>query len=412
MARSIRQAQARESGPLAVVATAVFVLLFLFVALQVIPTSSRRPWDFETYWYATSAASAGLSPYDTEALSRLAQRPVGMPFIYAPVTVLLLMPLTMLPIASAALVWFWSKALLLAGLTVLWRRRFLPEANPALIAAVAVFGFNAAAVWDLATGNVAIIEQALLWSGFAAYVADRRRLFAGFVVAAALFKLFPILFLALLLVPSRRSKPRRKLAGIALASFIVLVFGPVLTGVTWGRGFLRNLPAERPWGEVNPSALGLIDTLAGSHSQPLLAAPYTTLIAWIAYTVLVLAVSVPTLRGLWRRQDPQTWIFAAALLYALLVPRMMVYTYLLVLVPVLALVSPIVRPVGGMVVVAALLVAQALAKPCFGVRYQGTWSAHLAFLMLLGFWLVYVAAGRAAAAPGRVPNAAKGRRGV
>jgi len=44
-------------------------------------------------------------------------------------------------------------------------------------------------------------------------------------------------------------------------------------------------------------------------------------------------------------------------------------------------------------------VAQALAKPWLGARYQGTWSAHLAFLMLLGFWLVYLAAGAATARP-------------
>jgi len=401
MARSAKQAKPRQSGPSprSDVATSLLVLVLLFVALQIIPTSSRRPWDFETYWYATSAASAGLSPYDTEALSRLAQRPVGMPFIYAPVTVLLLMPLTMLPIASAALVWFWSKALLLAGLAVLWRRRFLPKANPALIAAVAIFGFNAAAVWDVATGNVAIVEQALLWTGFAAYAADRRRLFAVCVVAAALFKLFPILFLVLLLAPSKRSEPSWRLAGVSLGAFLLLVFGPVLGGVPWARGFLQNLPAERPWGEVNPSALGLIDTLSGSHTQPLFARPYTLLLAWAAYIAVVIAVSVPTLRNLWRRRDPVTWVFATAVLYALLVPRMMVYTYLLVLVPVLALVSPLARRVGGITLVGALLVAQALAKPWLGARYQGTWSAHLAFLMLLGFWLVYLAAGAATARP-------------
>jgi len=367
--------------------------LLLTLALRIVPDSGRRAWDFETYWYATKAVRQGLNPYDTNSLVRLAQRPVGMPFLYSPATLPLLMPLTLLPIERAALIWFTAKALLLVPLILLWRRHFLPGASIVIVAAVAAFGFNAACVWDLKTGNVAILEEAILWAGFAAFVLGRRRVFAGCMVAAALFKLFPIAFLALLLVPSRKSGPQWKLAGIALTAFALLAFGPTLAGLPWARGFLHNVPAERPWGLVNPSALGLIDTLLGDHTTPLTSPPFKALGLWTAYIAALAGLSIPTLRRLWRRQNPREWVLASAILYALLVPRMMVYSYLLVLVPVLGLMAPIASRVGGLPIVAGLVTAQAILKPILKLSYQGIWSQNLSFLILLGSWLIYVFAG-------------------
>lgn len=380
--------------------------LLLALALRTVPTSARRPWDFETYWYAATAATQGVSPYDTDRLARLAQRPVGMPFIYPPVTLPLLVPLTLLPIERAAQVWFATKVLLLVPLVLLWRRYFLPRASIVLLGGVAIFGFNGACIWDLRSGNVAIIEQLLLWAGIAAFAIERRRLFAGCVLTAALFKLFPIAFLTLLLVPSRRSEPQWKLAGGALALFACLVFVPTLAGFPWARGFLGNVPAERPWGLVNPSALGLIDTLLGDHTTPLTRPPFKALAVWIAYLAALVVLSIPTLGRLWRQRNPRECALAGAILYALLVPRMMVYSYLLVLVPVLVLIAPIASRVGGLPIVAGLVTAQAVLRPILGLSYRGTWSANLSFLILLGFWLVYLSVGgRHAPAPASPPRA-------
>lgn len=367
--------------------------LLLALALRILPNSGHRPWDFETYWYAAKAVRLGLNPYDTSSLVRLAQRPVGMPFLYSPITLPLLMPLTLLPIDRAALIWFTTKALLLVPLIVLWRRHFLQGASIVMVSAVAVFGFNGACIWDLKTGNVAILEESVLWAGFAALVLGRRRVFAGCMVAAALFKLFPIAFLALLLVPSRKSEPQWKLAGIALAVFVFLAFGPTLAGLAWARDFLHNVPTERPWGLVNPSALGLIDTLLGDHTTALTSPPFKALALWIAYIAALVGLSIPTLHRLWRRQDLREWVLASAILYALLVPRMMVYSYLLVLVPVLGLMAPIASRVGGLPIVAGLVTAQAILRPILKLNYQDIWSQNLSFLILLGSWLVYLSAG-------------------
>jgi len=400
----VRRRQRPEVILLEVLLLAAVLAALLLLALNIVPTYARRPWDFETYWYASNAAIHGMNPYDSSVLARLSGQPVGMPFIYPPITLPFLMPLTLLPVEGAAQVWFAFKALLLVPLVMLWRRYFLPATGVVILAAVAVFGFNAACIWDLGMGNVAVIEELTLWAGFAAYVADRRRLFAACVLAASLFKLFPIVFLVLLLVPSRTFGPQWRLAGSVFALFLLLVFAPTVAGFTWARGFLGNLPMERPWGLVNPSALGFIDTLLGDHTTPLTSPPFKALALWTAYAMALAGISLPALRGLWRRRDPREWVLAGAILYALLVPRMMVYSYLLVILPVLGLIGPIASRVGGLAIPAALLCGQAALWPLLGLSYRSIWSQNiwyqnLSFLILLGAWLIYLFAATARRRP-------------
>src|SRR3990172_4084231 len=223
----------KPGGAKSLLLSVASLLLFLWVAWLLVPTSARRPWDFETYYYASTAVQGGLDPYKASDLASLAGRPVGMPFIYPPVVLPLLLPLTNLPIDAAIVAWLGAKVLLLAILVQIWRVCFLAGMNPILLSAVAAFGFNAAAIWDLKTGNVAILEQLLLWSAFAFYKQDRRYPFACLVAAAALFKIMPIAFLGLLLVPSqRRAGSWRLLVPVALVYAAVLLL-PSAVGAAW-----------------------------------------------------------------------------------------------------------------------------------------------------------------------------------
>jgi hypothetical protein len=171
---------------------------------------------------------------------------------------------------------------------------------------------------------------------------------------------------------------------------------------------------ERPWGLVNPSALGLIDTLLGDHTTPLTSPPFKALALWTAYATALAGISLPALRGLWRRRDPREWVLAGAILYALLVPRMMVYSYLLVIVPVLGLIGPIASRVGGLTIPVALLCGQAILWPILGLRYrsiwsQNVWSQNLSFLILLSAWLIYLLASKLHTPPEQLPPS--GRKG-
>jgi Glycosyltransferase family 87 len=372
---------------------AALLALLLATALVIVRLSLQRPWDTETYWYAAKAALQGLNPYDPAHLARLAHRPFGMPYLYPPITLPLFMPLTLLPVITAAEAWLVAKVVLLFVLLQVWRRRFLPGLHPAVLTVAAVFGFNAAVVWDLKTGNIAILEEILLWTGFAGYAAGRRRLFAGCMVAAALFKLLPILCLALLWIPARRGRTSGRLALGALAVWAGLAFLPALIGPAWARDFLHLAPADRPLGTAGPSALGLIDMLQGDRPGPLVAPPYRTLFLWAGYAAVLVGLSVAALRRAWRRGHAVEWVMVAAVLYVLLTPRMTAYSYLLAVVPCIALTASAFRRIGGGYAVAALISAQAVLARVFRFDYREPWLANLPFLLLLGLWLAYVFVG-------------------
>jgi hypothetical protein len=363
--------------------------VFLGLALFVVRLTLNRPWDTETYWYAASAAISGLNPYDLSDLSQLAHRAVGMPFLYPPATVILFVPLTILPVLQAAELWVLAKVALLFGLFRIWKSQFLKHVNPILLLAVVVFAYNAAAVWDLKTGNIATLEALLLWAGFAAYARGRRGEFAAWVVAASLFKLFPIAFLLLLLAPSRSGRRDGRVALWAFAVWAIVVFLPVVVGPAWARDYVHQLPAERPWGTACPSALGLIDMLLGEQATPLLAPSWRAMSIWAGYALALIAFSVPSLRRLWRRGDDEERVMAAVVLFVLLTPRPMAYSYLVALAPSLALGAPILRRLGGFFAVGGVLMAQALLAPLLRFDYLNPWLANLPFLLLLGLWIAF-----------------------
>lgn len=368
---------------------AVLVLL-LGIGFAIVRLSLNRPWDTETYWYAATAVDQGLNPYDKGDLALLAHRPVGMAFLYPPATLPLFTLLTIFPVLKAAEVWVVIKVALLFVLFQMWRSRFLPRMNPFLLEIAVVFGFNAATIWDIKTGNIAILEQVLLWAAFAAYLSGRRKAFAAWIVAASVFKLFPIAFLFLLLVPSRGGDRDWKLALGAFGAWAAVVFLPVFVGPAWARGYLHSVPAERPWGTASPSALGLIDMLLGEHTTPLVAPSLRAASLWLGYAALLVGFSARTIKRLWERGEPMEGVLVGVILYSLLTPRMMAYSYLLAVVPSLALLAPIMQGFGGTATVTGILASQALLAPVLSLDYRNPWLANLPFLLLLGVWIVTV----------------------
>jgi len=296
-----------------------------------------------------------------------------------------------------------------------------------VLAAVAVFGFNAALLWDLGTGNVAIVEQLLLWLAFACFVRDRRGWFTVLVCAAALFKLLPIVFLLLLLVPPRRPGSLSAFA-IGVIAFAAVVLVPSLLGPAWAHGFFGSLPATRPFGEVNPCALGLFDTLIGpgrwsggdwrhlaGTRYPAPGAPDVALFAWAVWGAAILTMSLGALRRVWQAGDRVRWVVVASLLFALLAPRMMVYSYLLMAVPALRITYTSLATTRARAIVTGMLLLQGIGhvvRLVFGIALPpmpyaaGVVFMNLPFLVSLALWMLWVGAD----APRPRPSSSRGRR--
>jgi hypothetical protein len=349
-------------------------------------------WDCETYYYAASAAQHGLDPYNLEKLAAVAKRPVALPFLYPPATLLFFTPLTWMSVSTAVSVWFAIKLALFALLLWLWHKRFLRDTDAIILSMVAALGFNAAPLWDLRGGNVAILESLLLWWAFVCYVEERRTAFAALVVLASVFKIVPILFLVLLLVPSKREPARPILAlggGAALAAFVLL---PVLFGPPWASNFLRPAASVRPTGVVNPCALGIFDTLLGSGRPESLGPAYLPVLLWAAYCVTLAGLSWPAVKMAWDARNPLRCVLVSVFLFVLLSPRPMIYSYLMLVPPVMALATPILKRFGGQFLLAALLIAPVLARR-FGLIPASFLADNSPFFLALGIWVLYVVTG-------------------
>ncbi len=376
-------------------------LIAVFVA-GFVAKNVRLQWDFRTYLAAAECAWRGLDPYVIENLRAVSGRPIELPFVYPPAALVAFLPFVALPGAVALWAWIALKAAAMIALVLLWRIRFLPAIEWLPLAMAAVFGFNAALLWDLRSGNVAMFEIALLWLAFACYVRHQRARFGVLVAVAAIFKIAPLAFLALLLVPANGVRPRpRSLVALVLA-FTLTVVGPTLVPPAAGwSGFATHAARAFPAGDANPGALALAWALwsatGAGEAWP------RALTTWSVYVVALIALSIPWCLSTWRRRDPVDWVMGASLLFVLLWPRPMAYGYLLAIPAVLHFAQSIPGGRTASLLVAMLLSMQGLARVA-SYPLQGLLSHHLPFLMTLGLWLA-VAAG---ALRGPAPAAAAG----
>jgi hypothetical protein len=372
--------------------------------------------DFSTFYYAALAFRRGLNPYDLAALTALADGTELAPFIYPPATLVLFVPFTWLPLGAAMLAWLGLKLVLAAVLVALWWGVFVGRTGMLALVAMTLFGFNAALLMDLVTGNISILEQLLLWLAFACYIGERRRAFAFLVAIASVSKLFPIVFLALLLLPSKRNGPSPGVALAGLTLFAVVLLVPPGMAVQWGHGLAASTSVQRPAGEINPCALGVFDTLLDprwTHGG----GGRVALALWATYCTALLVLSGRALRRTWMAKDPLQWVVVGCMLFALLSPRMMIYSWILPVVPALLLVRALFPPGVGRAAAITILVLQGLVvRALLRADYIQNVAAlpfaadvalsNLPFFLTLGLWLGFAAArwGTSGGAEGGLPG--------
>src|SRR5690606_2280310 len=185
--------------------------------------------DFRLFYDAAAAFARGEDPYAVSV--ELGRFRLG--YLYAPVTLPLFVPFTWLSFEAACIAYLSMKLAALAALIVLWYR-LLPRTTGAWFLPFCLLSFNSAIYIDIEVGNTEVFLQLFLWIGLALFVAGRYRAFASLVLAAALFKLTPLLLLALLaLAPKPREALRQALAPVL--GFIVLIVLSLYLEPAWVR---------------------------------------------------------------------------------------------------------------------------------------------------------------------------------
>jgi len=307
------------------------MLYLLAVVVDISMHPAQFQWDFKTYYYAAKAYRAGLDPYYLRSLSQVAGRTIGFPFAYPPATLILLQPLLKLDYSTAYTFYLGLKILAFATLFYLWNRRLLALPLSGMLLVFTLVGFGGAALVDLTAGNISIFEQLFLWGGFLAILRQKSGLAGIALLFASLFKLLPILFLPLLFLSEDKHRVRNFL--LTGAAF-VLVFGamtltmPGLTG-----SFLSVASKLDSRGIKNPAILALLRDIAEALTSHGVRVPDHT--PTVLYALLALAILGLSWRAFRRHSKANRLeiITFACLVFALCIPRMKDYSYLLVVLP-------------------------------------------------------------------------------
>jgi hypothetical protein len=325
MLSHLRRALDRPRWHLALDAWAAAVVL---AALwQILAKLHVYQWDVMVYWWGGHAFAHGASPYGA-----IPRQPEYLHFVYPPLVAALFVPLGVLKVNVAKVLWFALKAAAFVVTVRLWRRR-IGGAEPAIPRLFFfTFAFGSAALVDFTAGNIAVFEQLVLWLAFAALLARRWWVFATMVALVAQAKLTPVFFLGLLLVIDERPRWAPFVAGTLLFALGAGANALLLPEQT--REFLASVSSlgERGWGD--PSMLGLMEDLVDQLRG--LRLPVPAFAAHLLYLAAVAGVLWATVRW-WRARraagthDPMLVVLVALAVYALVMPRMKDYSYVALL---------------------------------------------------------------------------------
>ncbi len=380
------------------------VLLAAYVVAFVLPMASpetRDFHDFASYYYAGKAYSAGLNPYDLGVLRSVSGGEVQFPFLYPPLTLQVFRLFALLPFEAACQLFLAAKIAALGGLLLIWTRTFLGGLDVAFLF-FCLLAFNSPIYIDLSVGNVSMFEQLLIWVGLRQHLRGDVRGFALAILAAALFKLTPIVLLLLLLRRGGGKREWRWLVGCG-AILAVSVLGSYLANPEFYTSFRENMQRVDFKGVVNPTSLTIFqfisDGFAKCHQWSLPPA-----LPWALYGLVVLAVVAFSVRALRRLcaaadgPDPERAhrhaIALAVLAYALILPRLPDYGYIVVLLPAYYAVRAFRGSALPWLFVLMSLQAFNLRIPGAAIAYSILW-AHMPLLMAFVAWgLLVHASGR------------------
>lgn len=311
----------------------------LFIGLIIIGevlVSQGFQWDFKVYYSAAEMDMDGEDPYDFACLRERTEDPPEYPFLYPPITLALFRTLSLLPFKVAYVVWLVVKLLLLVILVTIWQRHFVREPDWWMFALFIIFAFGAPLSLDIRAGNVTIVEQTLLWAGFAALYLRRYSWFCALVLIASLFKWTPAAFLGLLLLTSYRYRWHFFIGSSIL--FLLTIGLNYAMGPDRFAHFLIAASAHTESAQqANPSTLMFFDYLgqvASKYGIGQTFARYASMTGYVLTIGFVFSMTVLSVRKHWKANDGiriDYAIFTACLVYALALPRFKLYAFVLLI---------------------------------------------------------------------------------
>ena len=312
-----------------IIFSSYFIVLSLRVALF-----HRQP-DFTTYYYACKAHELGSNPYDIATLSSLAGTEITRPFLYPPVSLHLLKLFSLFEYPIAYQIFLFLKLAVMCGLIGIWWKYFCKtDTERGLMLILAAFAFDHAFHRDLNAGNITVFEQLLLWIGLVALMKSRLVVCAIFLAVASLMKPLNLVLLIPLTILPDRQWWKIPVMVIGLSVFLHGLTA-VLEPVTFAR-FLDHASLTDERGSMNPSSFALsrdiMDPAMGALNMP------GTPASLVLYGIVVVAVLVLFFHA--RKKLPATAALMICLIaFALISPRFKDYSYALLILPAVLLMT-------------------------------------------------------------------------
>lgn len=343
-------------------------------------------WDFRVYYYAADAWANGVNPYVLGNLPQALDQGF-FAFTYPPYVLPFFWPFTLLPLQTATLVFLAIKLILLAWLILIWSDVLrIAVATPSWILFL-VFGYSSTIFVDVASGNVVVLEQLITWLGIAALLRQQYGRFVAAVVAASLFKLTPIILLALCVwIPDRR---RYKYLAGGVLSFVAVLSATYVASPRLTTDFVRYVMSLDERGPNNAALLPLIrdvsEQIAQSSGFAINAGAQTTLYALVASAVLLVTwMAASRVAGTDATNRLEEIVHLVLLGTAVAAPRMKLYAYILVIAPTYyaAMSANRVPAALPLLLVACLTVNNWMLRPEQLSLVVSYWS----WVVALGFW--------------------------
>ena len=338
--------------------------IWLLIAIWV----GRYQWDFPVHYNAALLLRAGLDPYSAEALTTYpGTHLIG--YVYLPLALLLPLPFTLLDYPAAAAAWFVVKLLGAVLLAQLWAQHFWKFdllTRPAALL-ILCFGLNATLLWDLSSGNPALLEQVLLWLALSALLNGHDKRYGILIAMAALLKVLPTFFLLLPLLAFPRPRWRAFGWGVACMAFLFALnpilfprefqqfrattLGAATTGTNWWQraldanlfqyereaGGAANTSALFFWRAALPAVGGWVADKAGMGVWPANAASYSDELIYLLGAAAIAASSLFHLLRYRQRAavfESHLIVLFLCLVFVLLVPRLKPYSLVIAIAPV------------------------------------------------------------------------------
>jgi len=315
----------------------IILAFFIYNFSLILSRPGFYQWDFKTFYYAAKAHASGLNPYGVTSLSEIAKKPVGFRFRYPPQTLLLLRFFSYFNLNTAYYLFLALKCCLLAGMFLLWTKIFLKREADIWFYPFALLAFNTSIFVDIAAGNISIFEQFGLWLGFFFLLKRRLFLFCLAIVLIANFKITPLFFLVLLLFIKDKKKYLYFFASLftfGMIQAVYYIFSPLYQDF-----LIFGSRLEKGWG--NPSSFSLLRNLMSSLAHLTGHATFSVLHVGV-YAIFVAAVLVISWRGVITLKSilpasevdrERMMILLACLVYAVVVPRFIAYSQIILIVP-------------------------------------------------------------------------------